>query len=273
VLASIGLYAATVASFTSTATASEVSPAASQVVPDIGTGWHTLMERYAAPCVVGRVAPLAGAREGDIEVRKIADARSAQSVLGFEVGARARFSVFSGGMRASIAESLEANALSRIWVYMAQYKGHGEQLDFVQDVVPTIAGRAATQQGQWLDICGDEFVYQRQTGGLLTVVYRLDFDSQESMAAVEAELNAQFAGLGDVSSKLRKHQSMLAQHTALTIHAYQLGGEPENLGSIITGFQNAESGRNDDISHVLAGKIPSLAFRPPRSYDLAKLSG
>jgi hypothetical protein len=225
-----------------------LSPSVSEVVPVLGSGWDATAQRFKIDCIGGRIIQVPPDTKSRLAIRSSMTTGDLMKELGGSLSAKAKYVMFGGSMKGSLAQAATESTLSQIWVYSVQVTDRIDKLD-PATLKLNLAGRSAIKSSSWREICGDEVVYQAQRGGVFYLIYRLDYDSEEAKQAIEMRANID-TPIADVSGALTSIQSMLSRHSSLTIEAYQFGGDPSRLPAIVTGL-NASAEASDAGARTL----------------------
>jgi hypothetical protein len=122
----------------------------------VGMGYDVLREEFSGRCVAG-TADYAGREESIITFDRSLDESEMSSQLGFEVGVRARYGLFSGSAAAQFASESAASEFTDVTIYSHTINFENEIFNFPGvDSGLTDAGRRArgSASGGWVSDFG-----------------------------------------------------------------------------------------------------------------------
>jgi hypothetical protein len=209
-----------------------------QTAGTLGQGRDSITEEFRADCVRSPTAVHIPLAESNLRFRTSLQKEDASELLGFSVDAKARFKLISGSARARFSRSLTNNSLSIGMFYVGDYRLGVERIDqanlqwLVQPGAP-----------DWLTRCGDQLLLQRERGGQLFLVYRIDFSSAEAKQEFEGAVGISVPA-GDINSAVNRASSRFEGRASVHVEALQVGGDPTRLSSILgAGGPDANAGR------------------------------
>jgi len=195
--------------------------------PILGYGYSTQGESFKQPCVQGTVT-YAGAQSATLSLVMSMSQGELESSLGFSVGAKARYGLYTASASAKFARASRASDRSVSLIYSAQY---GLQNAILTDPKMTEAASQALSGMRWDTICGDQFVQEIVRGAALYFTIRIDFTSKAQQQVFEAafKLDSPFVGL---DARLRQASSKFDRQTKVTISALQIGGDATKISTM-----------------------------------------
>ncbi|QRK04746.1 hypothetical protein JQX13_31555 [Archangium violaceum] len=159
----------------------------------------------------------------------------ASEMLGFKVDAKAHFKLLDASAKANFSRSAESKSLSISLYYVADYNFEVEELD-----QSTLQWNVAPSRSDFLQVCGDQFAWRRQRGGMLMLLYRIDFATEKDKQDFEASVNVSATGAGSVNSSVETHASRFRGKAAVHVEALQVGGDVAALSSFLGGSSSGD---------------------------------
>jgi hypothetical protein len=149
--------------------------------------------------------------------------------LGFDISAKTHFGLADASASASFSRKLTNNAFSISMVYQADYAMGIEKLDenSLNWLVPK-------DSPDWITRCGDEFALQKETGGQLFLLYRIDFSSVDAKQSFSASFSGSY-GASSVNAKVDSISNSFSGRASVHVEAFQRGGDVSKLSSILGG--------------------------------------
>lgn len=222
-------------------------PSASQTEKAVlGEGYNFKEERFAGECVMGTPV-YAGAPESSIQYdRSLSEMEMADS-FGFSIGAKARYGLISGSISAKFASESSANNYSEVTVYSAHYKFKNAKLNYtgLTPVGQQAKGSSSSSNQiweSWEKTCGHEYVSEIALGASLYISIKVDFATRADKDSFNAEFNIKGPMFG-ASGTLNKASAKFGSRGAITIRAYQLGGDVSQLSQALSAETNV-TGQN-----------------------------
>jgi len=204
----------------------------------LGQGRNVVTEELRGDCVRSATTLTIPLQESSLRFGSSLLKEEASEMLGYSVDAKARYKLVSGSARAKFSRSLTQNSLSLGMFYVADYLMGIERLDqgSLQWLVPP--GSA-----DWLNRCGDHFLHQRERGGQLYLLYRIDFGSLAARQEFEGAVGVSFPA-GEVNGSVTRQSSRFVNRASVHVEAFQVGGDVTRLSSILGGGgPDANAGR------------------------------
>jgi hypothetical protein len=200
----------------------------------LGQGYNAFEEEFAGQCVTGG-RTFAGISEARLRFDRSLDQSETSKELGFEVGAKVRYGLFSASLAAQFASSSSASAYSDVTVYSHVVNLKNEVLDF-QGLTEEGERAKGSSEGPfvsefWPRTCGHQFVSQITLGAKLLVAITVSFATRREKTEFSAEFNLKGPPL-EVQASLKTAAAKFGKRASLSIQAYQLGGKPERLSRI-----------------------------------------
>jgi hypothetical protein len=195
----------------------------------LGQGRNSITQEFRGMCVSAPVVYIP-TQEATVRFDSSFSRDEANQMLGFSVDAKAKFLKWGGSARAKFSRSLESRTYSITMVYGADYRLETRKLNeaSITHIVPP-------SDPNWLTRCGDEVVLQKQVGGQLFLLYRIDFDSVETKNEFQAAVGASW-GSGEVNAEVQRVASQFRGRASVHVEAFQSGGDVTQLGNIFSGI-------------------------------------
>jgi hypothetical protein len=215
-----------------------VVPTGIETAGVLGQGRDFLTEEFRGDCVRSPTTITTPLQESSLRFGSSLLKEEASERLGFSLDAKARYKLVSGSARASFSRSLTTSSLSLGLYYMADYRMGVDRLDQanLQWLVPP-------GSPDWITRCGDHVLLQREKGGQLYLLYRIDFSSLAAKQEFEATVGANFPA-GEVNTTVSRASSRFVNRASVHVEAFQVGGDVTRLSSILgSGGPDAGAGR------------------------------
>lgn len=215
-----------------------VVPTGIETAGALGQGRDAITEEFRGDCVRSATTVNIPLQEANLRFDSSLLQEEASEMLGFSVDAKARFKLVSGSARARFSRSLTNKSLSIGMFYVADYNMGVERLD--QANLEWTVDPAAPD---FINRCGDHVLQQRERGGQLFLLYRIDFASSEAKQEFEGSVGVNFAA-GEVNASVNRASSRFANRASVHVEAFQVGGDVTRLSSILNaGGPDANAGR------------------------------
>jgi len=213
-------------------------PAGIESAGVLGQGRNVVTEELRGDCVRSATTINIPLQEASLRFDSSLLKEEASEMLGFSMDAKARYKLVSGSARAKFSRSLTNNSLSVGMFYVADYRMGIERLD--QGNLQWLVQPGAAD---WLNRCGDHFLHQRERGGQLYLLYRIDFSSTAARQDFEGSVGVSFPA-GEVNATLTRQSSRFVNRASVHVEAFQVGGDVTRLSSILGGGgADANAGR------------------------------
>lgn len=206
----------------------------------LGQGYDIHKEEFVGRCVLG-TAEFAGNQESRIAFERSLDQSTMQRELGFEVGVRARYGLFSGSAAAQFASESSASDYADVTIYSHTVTFKNAKLRFPgleSGLTPEGQAAKGSREGpyvgdNWPITCGHEFVSQITLGAKLLISIKVEFSTREEKQSFSAEFSFNGPPVS-VKASLRQASKKFGKRASLSVQAYQLGGDVRRLASIFS---------------------------------------
>ncbi len=195
----------------------------------LGQGRNVVTEELRGDCVRSATTVNIPLQEASLRFDSSLLKEEASEMLGYSVDAKARYKLVSGNARAKFSRSLTNNSLSVGMFYVADYRMGIERLD-----QGNLQWLVQPGSADWLNRCGDHFLHQRERGGQLYLLYRIDFSSTAARQDFEGSVGVSFPA-GDVNANITRQSSRFVNRASVHVEAFQVGGDVTRLSSILGG--------------------------------------
>ncbi|MDP9343933.1 MAG: hypothetical protein M3Q23_17950 [Actinomycetota bacterium] len=205
----------------------------------LGQGYNVEQEEFVGQCVRGGVE-FAGNQQSQLTFDRSMSQEAASSELGFHVGGKARYGLFSGSLAATFASESTSSEYSDVTIYShiisfknAKFRFPGVAAGLTPEGIAA-KGTAAddTFVGEhWPVVCGHQFVSQITLGAKLLVSVKVEFATREEKQAFSGEFTFQGPPV-EVEASLRMASQKFGKRASLSLHAFQLGGDVRRLSSV-----------------------------------------
>jgi len=215
-----------------------MAPTGIETMARLGQGRDLVKEELRAECVRSAAPVTIPTQEASLRFSSAMLREEASEMLGFSIDAKARFKLVSASAKAKFSRSLTSNSLSLSMFYSADYNLGVHKLDegALQWLVPP-------GSPDWISRCGDEVMLQKQVGGQLFLLYRIDFSSLESKQEFEASVGVSWPA-GSANATMASNARRFSGRASVHVEAYQYGGDVTRLSSILGGTSpSGEAGR------------------------------
>ncbi|WP_427005741.1 leucine-rich repeat domain-containing protein [Pseudarthrobacter sp. H2] len=204
----------------------------------LGQGYNVEAEEFCGQCVRGGME-FAGNQQSQLTFDRSMSEDAAASELGFEVGVKARYGLFSGSVAATFASESASSDYSDVTIYSHVISFKNAKFRFPGlDTGLTPEGQAArgTSGGtfvgeNWPITCGHEYVSQITLGAKLLVAVKVEFATREDKQAFSGEVNFQGPPV-EVEASLRMASQRFGKTASLSLSAFQLGGDVRKLSEV-----------------------------------------
>jgi hypothetical protein len=206
-----------------------VVPTGIETAGVLGQGRDVVTEEFRADCVRSATTITTPLQESSLRFGSSLLREEASELLGYSVDAKARYKLVSGSARARFSRSLTTSSLSVGMFYMADYRMGIDRLDQanLQWIVPP-------GSPDWINRCGDHVLLQRERGGQLHLLYRIDFSSLAAKQEFEGSVGVNFPA-GEVNATVNRSASRFVNRASVHVEAFQVGGDVTRLSSILGG--------------------------------------
>lgn len=204
----------------------------------LGQGYNVEEEEFCGQCVRGDVE-FAGNQQSQLTFDRSMSENAAASELGFDVGVKARYGLFSGSVAAKFASESSSSDYSDVTIYshVISFKNAKFRFPGLPDGL-TPEGKAArgTSEGtfvgeNWPITCGHEYVSQITLGAKLLISVKVEFATREDKQAFSGEVNFQGPPV-EVEASLRMASQRFGKTASLSLSAFQLGGDVRKLSEV-----------------------------------------
>lgn len=206
-----------------------VTPIGIETAGAIGQGRNQITEELRADCVRSANTVTIPLQEASLRFDSSLLKQEASSMLGFSMDAKARFKMISGSARARFSRSLTSNSLSIGMFYVADYRTGIDRIDQA-----SLQWLVDPNAPDWLNRCGDTVLYQRERGGQLYLMYRIDFSSLAARQEFEGSVGVSWPA-GSVNTSVQQSASRFVGRASVHVEAFQVGGDVTRLSSVLGG--------------------------------------
>lgn len=215
-----------------------VVPTTLQTMGRLGQGRDLVKEELRAECVRSATTVSIPTQEASLRFDSSMLREEASQMLGFSMDAKARFGLVNASAKAKFSRSLTSNSLSLSMFYAADYNLGVQKLD-----EGNLQWLVTPGSPDWISRCGDDFMLQKQVGGQLFLLYRIDFSSVDSRSEFESSVGVSWPA-GEVNAQVNTKASQFSGRASVHVEAYQSGGDVTRLSSILGGSTpSGEAGR------------------------------
>lgn len=205
----------------------------SDPVLGLGRGFDSNREAIKDTCLQG-VPYYDGASFGSLEFEHMLSNAQTENFLSVVAGGGYKSSAFKIRASTSFKQSSAVSKYSDVYIFRYIIKLNNEVLSSsgLNSVGTTYYNQGAAN---FLTICGDKYVDQREIGGALFYSVKLDFANEDEKKAFNFQLAAKGGVVGrwNAHSEFEKAAKSLNMRGSITIRAIQMGGDPRMLGTIL----------------------------------------
>ena len=216
----------------------EIQAASRSEKAALGQGYDVEKEEFVGRCALGETE-FAGNQEAHLNFERSLTEDQSHKELGFDVGAKVRYGLFSGSAAAQFASSSSSSEFSDVTTYSHVINFKNARLSFPgvpAGLTPEgLAAKGALEGNlvgeNWPVTCGQEFVSQITLGAKLFVSIRVEFAARED----KESFGAQFSFSGppvEVKANLKSASQRYGKRASLTLHAFQVGGDVRRLAAV-----------------------------------------
>lgn len=216
----------------------EIQAASRSEKASLGQGYDVQREEFVGRCVRG-ATEFAGNQESQLNFEHSLAEEQLHKELGFDVGAKVRYGLFSGGAAAQFASSSSSSEFCDVTTYSHVINLKNAKLSFPglpAGLTPEGLAAKGAPEGplvgdNWPVTCGQEFVSQVTLGAKLFISIRIEFASREEKQSFAAQFS--FSGPPvEVKANLEQASKRFSKRASLTLHAFQLGGDVRKLPAV-----------------------------------------
>ncbi len=202
-----------------------------------GQGFSTVDGTIKGHCVeLGSIVTQSGQATGSTAEYRLLEINSESSLrenLNISAAASIRGAIYGGGGRTNFVSSVNKNASSRYVLVHAKVANQMELANSFSFKPEAIALLKRGKMRDFVEQCGNEFVYGRRTGGEFYALFEYDFSSSEEEKRFSAAINASGAGW-KASSNINRDLAKFNMSASVQVKMFRLGGsgslpEIENL--------------------------------------------
>lgn len=198
----------------------------------LGSGHDTLKQKSAATCISyeNNDVEYVGA-DGKINLELSVDSNKVDDFLGIGAKGRARAGAVTYSAKAEFSRDTKANDYSISYNYIAEFndkkaiksaKIHPNFVHLIEENKDQIA---------WKETCGNEFVFGEERGARIFLNFKIIFSSKAEKERIALELGAKGPAF-EVDGKFEKISEKMSANTKMTVSAYQIGGDPGQMGNM-----------------------------------------
>jgi hypothetical protein len=216
----------------------EIQSASQSEKAALGQGYNVETEEFCGQCVRGDVE-YAGNQQSHLSFDRSLGENAAASELGFDVGVKARYGLFSGSVAAKFASESSSSDYSDVTIYSHVISFKNAKLRFPglpAGLTPEGAAARGTTEGtfvgeNWPITCGHEYVSQITLGAKLLISVKVEFATREDKQAFSGAVNFQGPPI-EVEASLRMASQRFGKTASLSLSAFQLGGDVRKLSEV-----------------------------------------
>jgi hypothetical protein len=203
----------------------------------MGQGFNTVDGTIKGHCVdLGSPATQSGQTTGSTAEYRLLEITSEQSLrenLNVSAAASIKGAIYGGSGRFNFVSSVNKNSSSRYVLVHAKVANQMElssSFRFKREAMDLLK---KGKQKEFVDQCGNEFVYGRRTGGEFYALFEYEFSSSEEEKRFSAAVSASGAGW-KASASINKELAKFNMSARVHVKMFRLGGngslpEVENL--------------------------------------------
>ncbi len=218
------------------ATQTVVQAASQPGTAQIGTGWSSSAQSLMADCIASDppIVATPASSVGHIFLDTTWSKSDLEKTFGFETGAKGRYMIASASLAAKAVQATQQDALSISFTYGGEFITKYERIQS-SNAKMTVSGQQALEHRAWQEVCGDNYVIERQFGGRFLLTAKFIFESAEAKSHFETNASGGFdamVGAVSFSTKISSDNNALQSVARLHVEAFQFGGRTQNLTSI-----------------------------------------
>lgn len=199
----------------------------------LANGWDSEYQRKLSPCLAGDFV-YRGAQASDLSFMRDYTYEQIMNETGSGLSGEASlFGLAAAKVEGEMARSLASTDESTSFIYHFSLFGKSAVLSERRFNAKGSIAYGKEDLLHFRDQCGDQFVEQVKLGGRLYIGVKYTFGSKETKDKVTLRTTLSlFWGLIKVSKSWTKEFRELMQDVRITIEAYQLGGDPQQLAAL-----------------------------------------
>jgi hypothetical protein len=219
----------------SAASESAITVPAGAGAASLGSGYDIEREQVLADCVTGPLEPI-NTGNGTIGVIRNLTQDELKTELDVAAGGKAAFGPFSVNAGAKFALNVANNSYSETALFTQQVAGLRYRIRDAQ-LTPRASGAITADPtgGKFREMCGTDFIESTELGAKLFVAVRFDFADDSVKSDFEAHIKLDYLSLFSVEGSVKTAYERYSNSLTVTISAYQMGGNPADLGRILGG--------------------------------------
>ncbi len=204
----------------------------------IGTGYSSDQTAFVANCINSGPVKYEGGSKSIVNLSDQISFSELEKSLSIKVSGHGSIDIFSGSSSSSFYYRSKDDDYSRSFLYKESIKYPTATYTLPANV--TKANDSLNNLGQiyqsspslFRQFCGDRFVYQVTPGANLFVTVKIYFKTHTEKMEYDQEGSASVA-FGGLSASMQAIINKLNLKGSISIYAYQMGGDPSQLGSIV----------------------------------------
>ncbi|RYZ59555.1 MAG: hypothetical protein EOP07_03605 [Proteobacteria bacterium] len=213
---------------------SEISGSASNLPSDLGVGFDSETQVIKSQCVTG--SPVwRGAQDSSIEYGQ--DLSFNDIVKSYGGGAKVGATVFGFDVKGA-AEFASKNASTEYSSTITLVNKVSLKKLILSNPKLTTQGKAELSEGRASDTvretCGNEFFNEIEYGAQIFVVAKFDFASAQDKVEFKGNASVSLLGIGEIGGSISHLSDKVKKSGRVSITARQVGGNPEELSSILS---------------------------------------
>jgi len=215
---------------------------ANSLASGLGEGWSSDNDAPVGQCLFGKIGYV-GTPSASLSLNLLYNYKDVLEQLNLLANGNFTLAGFQLRAAANYSHMLEDSAYTQTFIYRAIIRLKNRRFVPPVDKSPlTWIGRQYAQDPMMFRAnCGDKFISEQQLGGMLYVAVKLKFHTRQEKLKFNASLGADINSLLKLTENLSKAANSVQRDGALSVTAFQMGGDPTKLGKILGAKSGADS--------------------------------
>ena len=201
----------------------------------LGGGHISDLDFFTGTQCINGYESYVGAPSGVLSFSAVATREELRQKLKLSVNGSATSALFKFTASSEFASDTQSDSYSITTVFHHKYVLKNGAFNPTYPVLNGTGGSVIASPSTFVPTCGTDFVSQYELGGELYVAVRLNFKSIDSKSTFTASGSASaLSNLGSFGGSLTTEAARYSDVVSITIFSYQIGGNPAEMGKILT---------------------------------------
>jgi hypothetical protein len=203
----------------------------------LGFGYSTDRDTPTVMCIDPGTTTYGGSGRGLVDVAKNYSLREIKKFLHISTDIDINVGLFSDDITADFVHQSEDDQYSESFMYRTAIELRNSIYNppATGDVLNRVGQAFQKDPDAFRKYCGDKYVSQIYWGGQLYLGVKMQFHNSDDRQTFDTEMKGSYADIFSMDAKLSEAVSKVNKEGAISIYAFQLGGDPTKLGKILGG--------------------------------------